>query len=117
MDFQMDLNDQRAFELLKEGQMSVERCEREILFLKRQVQTQSSREMALLAEKDAMMLTINESHEIMVELGREVSQIREESTMQELRYRELIERYNEAVVLLQGSDKKQRLLEASRRRE
>ena len=46
--------------------------------------------MSLLAEKDAMMLTINESHEIMVELGREVSLIRTESSEQEKKYNDLV---------------------------
>ena len=53
-----------------------------------------------------MMVTINESHEIMVELGREVSLIREESFMQEQKYNELARKYNEAVSLLRISDKK-----------
>ena len=47
------------------------------MFLKKQIQNQSARELALMAEKDAMMITINESHEIMVELSKEVSMIRE----------------------------------------
>lgn len=62
--------------------------------MKAQIQGQSIRELALLREKDELMLSINESYEIMMELRREVDSIRAEYGDQEQKYNGLVALYN-----------------------
>jgi hypothetical protein len=48
---QMDLNDLNAIGLIRNEKEEISRCEKEIHFLKAQVQGQSARELALIHEK------------------------------------------------------------------
>ena len=52
-----------------------------------------------------MVLTINESYEIMMELRKEVDMIREEAAKQEIKYNNLVTKYNEAVLLVKKGQK------------
>lgn len=105
MNLQMDLNELNTIDLIRSQKQEVTRCEKQIIFLKSQIQGQSIRELALLRQKDDMMLSINESYEIMMELRREVDAIRAEYGEQEEKYNSLVALYNQSVAALQKKER------------
>lgn len=101
MNVQMDLNDQTAMDIVRTSKEEMLRLQRDINFLKQQIQTQSLREMVLMREKDEIMLNIGESCEVMEEMKREIAKLSTEYALQLQRYDELALKYNHAMQLLE----------------
>ena len=101
----MDLNDLNALDLVKAEKDEISKRDKQIIFLKTQIQSLAMRQAVLLQEKDETMLSIQESYEIMVELRSEVDNLRFEYAEQERKYNAMVGLYNQT---LNSLDEKER---------